>query len=136
MTAGNHAVFKVLFCFALAVITACAASQPTRAGEMAFDHPGGFCQSAFTLALMTSEENTTIYYTTNGDDPQSATASHYVRPIEIATTTIVRAAAFDTRTNLAGTGARTFLFVADVLKQTGAQFPKTWGTNQGKPVSA
>ena len=136
MTAGNHAVFKVLFCFALAVVTARAASQPTRAGEVAFNHPGGFCPSAFTLALTAPEENTTIYYTTNGDDPQSATASRYVRPIEVATTTIVRAAAFDARTNLAGTGTRTFLFVADVLKQTGAQFPKTWGTNQGKPVSA
>ena len=136
MTAGNHAVFKVLFCFALAVVTARAASQPTRPGEMTFDHPGGFCQSAFTLALTASEKKTTIYFTTNGDDPQPATASLYVRPIEIATTTIVRAAAFDARTNLAGTGTRTFLFVADVLKQTGAQFSKTWGTNQGKPVPA
>jgi hypothetical protein len=136
MSIGNHAIFTVLCCFVLAVGTARAASQPARTAEVVFDHPGGFCQPAFTLALNTPTKKTTIYYTTNGEDPQPASASLYVRPIEIAATTIVRAAAFDPGTNPAGAGARTFLFVPDILRQTGAQFPKTWGTNQGKPVPA
>lgn len=137
MTAGNRAVLKVVFCFALAAAAARAATQSAQMDEVTFDHPGGFCQSTFNLSLGTPAEGTTIYYTTNGDDPQPANASLYLRPIPITATTIVRAATFDPAVNLTGTaGTRTFLFVADVLKQTGAQFSKTWGTNHGKPVPA
>ena len=48
----------------------------------------------------------------------------------------MRAAAFSEQTNLTGTAARTYLFVPDILRQTGAQFPKAWGTNEGQPVTA
>jgi hypothetical protein len=136
MTARNHAILNALLCFTLGADTTHAASQPARTGDVVFDHPGGFFQSAFTLALTTPAEKATIFYTTNGDEPQPANASLYVRPIEIAVTSIVRAAAFYLGTNQAGTGTRTFLFVPDILKQTGVQFPKVWGTNQGKPVPA
>jgi hypothetical protein len=129
MTAANHAILKVLLCFAVAVGTVRAISQPAQTGEVVFDHPGGFYQSAFTLALTAQAEKTTIYFTTNGEDPLPANGSLYVRPIEIAATTILRAAAFRQGTNLTGMAARTFLFVPDILKQTGAQFPKTLGSN-------
>ena len=48
----------------------------------------------------------------------------------------MRAAAFSQRTNLIGTAASTYLFVPDILRQTGAQFPRAWGTNEGQPVPA
>jgi hypothetical protein len=137
MTARHQAALNALLCFALLAGTTPAVSQTARSGEVRFNHPGGFYQSAFTLSLTMTPEKTTIYYTTNGDDPQPANASLYVRPIEInTTTTIVRAAAFDAQTNPAGTGVRTFLFIPDILKQTGAKFPTTWGANNGKPVPA
>ena len=129
MTAGNHAVLNALLFFALAAGTSCAADGPAQSDEVMFDHPGGFCQSAFTLTLTAPAEKTAIYYTTNGDAPQPASASLYVHPIEIATTTILRAAAFRQGANLTGATARTFLFVPDILKQAGAAFPKIWGTN-------
>jgi hypothetical protein len=129
MTAGNHTVLNALLFFSLAAGTSCAADGPAQNGVVQFDHPGGFCQSAFTLTLSAPAEKTAIYYTTNGDDPQPASASLYVRPITIDSTTVVRATAFRQGTNLVGAAARTFLFVPDILKQTGAQFPKTWGTN-------
>lgn len=131
MTIGHQAV---LFGIALAARTACGASQP--AGGVVFDHPAGFYQSAFTLTMAAATERTTIYYTTDGVAPKPDQANRYVHPIGIAGTAIVRAAAFDATTNLTGTAAATFLFVPDILKQTGAQFPKIWGTNQGRPVPA
>jgi hypothetical protein len=134
MTAGKCAILIVLLGFAVAAGTARAISQPARIGEVVFDHPGGFYQSAVTLALTAQAEKATIYYTTNGEDPLPANGSLYVRPIETDHTIILRAAAFDSGTNLAGTGTETFLFLSDILKQTGQQFSITWGTNQGKPV--
>jgi len=105
-------------------------------GSVAFDHPSGFYESAFALALSAPAEGAMIYYTSNGANPQPANAILYTRPLAITSTTIVRAAAFRQGTNLTSTAERTYLFVPDILKQTGAQFPKAWGTNEGQPVPA
>ena len=149
MTARSHAVCGTLLFFLLASGATRAANQPATfsnehgasqrvapADAVLFDHPSGFYQSAFDLALSAPVERVVIYYTTNGASPQPASALLYTRPIPITTTTIVRAAAFSQRTNLSGTAARTFLFVPDILRQTGAQFPRAWGTNEGQPVPA
>jgi hypothetical protein len=105
-------------------------------GAVVFDHPGGFCESPFALAVSAPTAGATIYYTTDGASPQPPSGLLYVQPIAITATTIVRASAFSQGTNLTGTAARTYLFVPDILKQTGAQFPRVWGTNQGQPVPA
>ena len=149
MTARSHAVFSILLFLVLAGGATQAANQPATlskdrvasqrvalAGAVVFDHPGGFYQSAFALALSAPAEGATIYYTTNGASPQPASALLYAQPIAITATTIVRAAAFSQGTNLIGTAAGTYLFVPDILRQTGARLPRTWGTNQGQPVAA
>ena len=136
MTEWSYAVLQVLLGFTLAAGTALAARQPASSDVVVFDHPGGFCPTAFTLTLATRVGQGTIYYTTNGTEPKPAKSNRYVSPLAITTTTIVRAAVFQTGTNLVGTEARTFLFVSDILTQTGNQFPSTWGANQGKMVPA
>ncbi len=136
MTERNWVGIQALLCLALVAPTGRAANRPVPSGELIFDHPGGYCQTAFTLTLGASAEASTIYYTTNGDDPRPSDARRYVLPIEITTSVIVRAAAYQSGTNLAGAGTRTFLFAPDVLKQTGAGLPKTWGAFHGKPVPA
>jgi hypothetical protein len=149
MTARSHAVFSALLFFVLAGGATQAANQPAvlskdpgtgqriaQTGAVVFDHPGGFYQSAFALALSAPAEGVMIYYTTNGASPQPASAILYTQPLAINSTTIVRAAAFSQGTNLTGTAARTYLFVPDILRQTGAQFPRAWGTNRGQPVPA
>jgi len=147
MTASSHAVFSTLLFFVLGSGATPAANQPATfsndpgasqqvapAGAVLFDHTSGFYQSAFDLALSGQVERVVIYYTTNGASPQPASALLYTRPIAITTTTIVRAAAFGQRTNLIDTAARTYLFVPDILRQTGARLPRAWGTNQGRPI--
>jgi len=120
----------------LALCIASAADRLAHGSELLFNHPGGFCDSAFSLALTTAADKATIYYTTNGDEPLPGKAKRYVGPIIIGTTTIVRAAVFDSATNLGDSMARTFLFVPDVINQTGSAFPQTWGSSAGKPVPA
>ena len=147
--ARSYAVFSTLLYLVLAGGATPSANQPkvlskhpgdgergASGGAMVFDHPGGFYESPFALAVSAPDAWATIYYTTNGASPQPSIALLYVQPIAITSTTIVRAAAFSHGTNLTGTAARTYLFVPDILKQTGAQFPRVWGTNQGQPVPA
>ena len=105
---SSHAVLQTLLAFTLVADTALAARPPTSRDEVRFDHPGGFCQAAFTLTLTTPAGQGVIYYTTNGEEPLPANGNLYVRPLEIAATTIVRAAAVQTGTNLVGTGAEYF----------------------------
>ncbi len=104
--------------------------------NLGLGHPSGFYESAFTLTIPVPAGAATVYYTTNGQSPRPESATPYVGPIPIAKTTIVRAAGFDRETNLISTATGTLLFVPDVLGQTGAHLPQTWGTNQAKPARA
>ena len=149
MSAGVHAV---LYWLPLVVLTGSELQAATSRGPfphklgvnqqsalgsaLVCDHPSGFYESAFVLAISAPAGGVAIYYTTDGTNPQPASALRYTNPIAITTTTVVRAAAFRDGTNLAGTATRTFLFVADVLKQTGGQLPSAWGTHAGRIVPA
>ncbi|MGO9200069.1 MAG: substrate-binding domain-containing protein [Limisphaerales bacterium] len=101
-----------------------------------FDRASGFCSSAFDLGLSAPFPDAAIYYTTNGASPGPAAGFRYHRPIPIAGTAIVRAAAFGGETVLTEAAARTYLFIPDLLRQTGRGFPDSWGASEGKPVPA
>ena len=102
---------------------------------LAFDHASGFYDSAFRLTISTPLQGATIYFTTNGSIPSPDTGHRHDDSIPISTTTIVRAAVFVHGRAYYET-ARTFLFIPAILKQTGAQFPSAWGTNEGRLVPA
>ena len=99
------------------------------AGTISFNYASGYCESPFKLNVCASDKDTIIYYTTNGDTPNPATARRYADQLDILTTTIVRAAAFNRAGIQSGTGVRTFLFPTSILRQTGAQLPNHWGAN-------
>ena len=101
-----------------------------------FDRASGFCSSAFDLGLSAPFPDAAIYYTTNGASPGPVAGFRYHRPIPIAGTAIVRAAAFGGETVLTEAAARTYLFIPDLLRQTGRGFPDSWGASEGKPVPA
>jgi len=103
---------------------------------VAFDHAGGFCESPFRLTLSIPTAATTIYYTTNGTTPQPATGLRYTSTIPISTTTIVRAAAFEQDATITEVGTRSYLFIPEILNQTGAQLPGIWGTNGSQSIPA
>ena len=100
------------------------------------DHPSGLYESAFTLTLAPSEHGARMFYTTNGTLPDATNGILYERPLRIATTTILRAAVFDGTTLQSDVTSRTYLFPRDVLTQTGAGFPPTWGNDNGLPIRA
>jgi hypothetical protein len=56
--------------------------------------------------------------------------------LKITNTTILRAATFDVSQTSAAATSHTFIFPKDVVRQNGAGFPRTWGTNQGLAVPA
>ena len=125
-----------LTCFLLGLVFSALAPSSIPAAEVEFDRPSGFFSTVFNLTLSPPDTNSTIYYTTNGNSPSPATAIRYYGSIPIITTTVVRAAAFVQNVPATEPTTRTYLFADDILKQTGAPFPKTWGTNEGWPVPA
>lgn len=97
---------------------------------------GLLSDSPVVLRLSTQTPGARIFYTTNGSPPSATNGFIYQHPLRIATTTVLRAAAF--RPGFAGTEilTRTFVFPEKVADQTGADFPKFWGFTNGQPVAA
>ena len=97
---------------------------------------GAVSDSTVVLTLTTRTPGARILYTTNGSPPTEAIGLLYRRPLRIATTTVLRAAAF--RPGFAPTEilTRSFIFPESVAHQTGAGFPKFWGFTNGQPVAA
>ena len=77
-----------------------------------------------------------IYYTIDGSGAGSKSARRYTSSIPITNTTIVRAWARQSGNGAAEVITRSYIFPAEVLRQTGAGFPATWGEKKGKPVPA
>ena len=53
---------------------------------------GGYNAAAINITLSSPEPNITIYYTTNGDEPNN-TSTLYIGAINIANTTVIKAIA-------------------------------------------
>lgn len=100
------------------------------------DHPSGFYQAPFSLALSAPGPKASIFFTTNGTAPTRLNSILYTRPIPVTTTTILRAAADTADAERSDIASSTYLFPTDALTQTGAPFPATWGTNLGVAVPA
>lgn len=95
--------------------------------ETVFDREHGFCEAPFTLTLSCGTTGATIRYTTNGMEPSLETGMTYVRPLSIRGTTVVRAAGFKAGYKTIGSQTRSYLFLDEILKQTGAGLPNDWG---------
>ena len=64
-----------------------------------FSQNGGYYNGAINITLSSPDPNTTIYYTTNGDEPNN-TSSIYTGPINITTTTVVKAISYSANANI------------------------------------
>ncbi|MFO0810603.1 MAG: CotH kinase family protein [Gemmataceae bacterium] len=115
------------------------AAAGVTAGPLApveFSTSGGLHREPVMLTLSTKATDATIYFTTNATAPSPVNGIRYTSPVRIATTTVVRASAFHGQIHVGSEGAATFIFPEAVARQTGAGFPPTWGTREGKPVVA
>lgn len=93
-----------------------------------FSNDRGFYESAFNVTISCDTSSADIYYTTDGSEP-SQSSSLYASPINISTTTCLRAAAFKTDWLATNVDTQTYIFLDDVLNQNGAGFPDSWGHN-------
>ncbi|HUT45155.1 MAG TPA: chitobiase/beta-hexosaminidase C-terminal domain-containing protein, partial [Sedimentisphaerales bacterium] len=88
-----------------------------------FSHNHGFYESAFYLTIATETEDATIYYTLDGSEPyvfsgRLPSGTIYTEPILIAKTTCLRATAVKTGWEPSEIKTRTYIFVADVSRQS------------------
>jgi hypothetical protein len=110
-------------------------NEAAREGKVArvkLSHPRGLQEWPFRLALATATDGAEIRYTLDGTAPTLANGLAYNGPLEIARTTVVRAAAFKAGHAPADTETHTFLFPADVIRQSAdglppAGWPYSWG---------
>src|SRR5688572_23626259 len=104
------------------------------AAELQLSLESGLYSNAFKLSFTGAA---VVRYTTNGAPPESSDPIAPSNSLGITTTTSLRCAAFDVGgSRISPVVSRTFIFPNDVLNQTGAGFPPTWGTNQDKAVPA
>jgi hypothetical protein len=112
------------------------AAFPVMSANLKFDAEHGLLTKPFAVKISSEDAHTAIYYTTNGGRPSPEFGSLYTEPLAIPTTTILRSAGFEDGRRVTEIDTRTFVFPTDVLRQTGASFPETWGTNNNAPVPA
>ena len=93
-----------------------------------FSETRGFHDAPLDVELSTPTSNTVIRYTLDASPPGEASGTVYDGPIRVAGTTIVRAAAFREGFLASPVSTQTYLFTADILRQTGQGFPATWGS--------
>ena len=92
-----------------------------------YDHP-------ITVTFTSDTKGAAIFYTTNGATPSEASGIPYQNPITLSMTTVLRTVA--TKPGLAPSEvhAYSYIFPAQVIDQTGAGFPTSWGQTNGVPV--
>ena len=96
-------------------------------GDTKFSIDRGYFDEPILVEINSSTPDAIIHYTTDGSAPSVAHGDRYVDAISIQTTTTLRAMAF--RQDLLSTNVdtQTYIFLDDVLTQTGEGLPETWG---------
>jgi hypothetical protein len=96
-----------------------------------FSHEHGLYEDPFTLTLFCDTPGATLRYTTDGKPPTETGGQVYTAPIVIQTTTCIRAAAFKPGWLASEVRTRTFVFLADVARQSSKPpgFPAVWGSS-------
>ncbi len=83
----------------------------------------GFYDAPFSVSLSTSTPGAIIRYTTDGSWPSETAGLIYTVPISVDTTTTLRAMAYRSGYVPTNVDTQTYVFLNDVIGQTGAGFP-------------
>ena len=90
---------------------------------IAFSPERGFYDSPQSVAISTATPGAQVYYTLDGSEPSLTNGSLYSGPVSVMTTAIIRAVAFAPPLQPAVSVTHTYIYLDDVLRQTGAGFP-------------
>ncbi len=96
--------------------------------DLSFTPGRGWFTNSVSVSMGTPTAGVTIYYTTNGTMPSPTNGFIYARPLVFSNTTVLRAAAYRAA-YLPVVASHTYVFPNQMVYQTGAGFPTTWGTN-------
>jgi hypothetical protein len=88
----------------------------------------GFYATPFTVAITSATVTASIYWTTNGSIPAPTNGTLYTGPVSIPGTRLLRAAAFLTNYVPSAPDTHSYIFLSQVLLQSGDQpgYPTTW----------
>lgn len=111
-------------------------ANPKRAAAPAVSGFHGIFEEPFSVALTSKTAGSKIYYTTDGTVPGPGKGTLYVGAVNIASTTVLRACSVSEGLAPSEPVTATYLFLRDVVNQSGSGFPTNWGMNQGKTVPA
>ena len=120
-------------CFAALSSTASAAAAEL--SSLRCQPASGFFHTAL-VARLSDPDAPRIFFTTNGVEPRPDDGFRYDHPLRFHATTILRATSFDAADRPIHRLTRTFLFLEDVVRQTGQGWPSTWGAQEGWTVPA
>ncbi len=98
-----------------------------RVKDTRFSVDRGFHDEPFWVEIATATEDAEIRYTIDGSKPTATTGSVYSDAIRVDRTTTLRAAAFLPGYVETNVDTHTYIFLDDVLTQTGVGFPRNWG---------
>ena len=101
-----------------------------------FDRIRGHFEEPFQLSIRSATNGTTIRYTLDGSVPSIDNGMTYSAPIEISTTTILRAVALRGGWEPSPVETQTYVFLEDVLTQDSARavtngLPSSWRGTRG-----
>jgi len=88
----------------------------------------GFYEEPFEVEITTDVPGAEIHYTVDGTWPSETHGTVYNGPIPIDTTTTLRAAAFREDYESTNIDTQTYIFLDDVIRQTGQGMPTSWGS--------
>lgn len=91
------------------------------------DH--GFFDSPFELKIESANPGSHIYFTTDGSTPDITNAKLYTAPLDISTTTVVRAVCISDNQVRSSIITQTYIFPDDVIHQPADPpgYPSDWG---------
>jgi len=92
-----------------------------------FSHDRGFYDEPFYVTISTATAGAAIRYTTDGSAPDETYGQIYSGPVHISTSTCLRAMAYKSGWKPTNVDTQTYIFLDDVVEQTGSDFPNTWG---------
>jgi hypothetical protein len=95
----------------------------------AFSTKHGFFYSPFNLSISSPTQGCSIYYTLDGSVPDQITGILYNVPLEITTTTVIRAVCMKTGMTVSKTTTATYLFPDSIIRQPNNPdgYPAQWG---------
>ena len=93
----------------------------------------GFYDAPFQVAITSDTPTATIRYTTDGSWPSTTNGTIYTGPIDITTTTTLRAIAYQSGWLSTNVDTHTYLFLDDVAQQPADPpgWPADWGSHDG-----